>query len=142
MKISTFIGILVVIGVIFFVFASMVNESNSYYGTSIDSENLTGKYDYASSINSSIDPIRKSLETIESEDTGWFTKITAGIAAIPRAVTLLPVMLYSAFSIGGSMITGFFTTLGIPNYILTVALILVLVWGVFKLIEVFQRWQV
>lgn len=142
MKISTFLLILVTVGVVFFLFASMVSEANSYYGTDINSSEWDEEYDYANTINTKITPLKTSLETIETPETGWFIKILAGIAAIPKAVTLLPTLLFSGFSIGSSMFTGFFTILGIPGYILTVVLISITIWGVIKLIEVFQRWSI
>jgi len=141
MKISTFLLILVSVGVVFFLFTSMISEANSYYEIEINSSEWSSQYDYANQINNRIEPLKSSLATIEEPETGWFTKILAGIAAIPKAVTLLPLMLFDSFAIGSSMFTGFFTTLGIPGYILTVILISISVWGIFKLIEVFQRWS-
>ena len=142
MKISTFITILVVIGVIFFLFASMVIESNEYYGSDMNSSEWDEEYDYALQINESVEPLRSSLETIEDEDAGWFTRIAAGIAALPRAVTLVPSVLFDGFQIATSMIGAFFSVLGIPATILIAVSVLVLVWGVIKLIEFFHRYPV
>jgi len=139
MKISTFITILAVVGVVFFLFAQMVAESNEYYEVDINSSDWEGKYNFAGDINESIEPIRSSLETIEDEDAGWFTRIAAGITAIPRAVTLIPSLLFEGFKIAGIMITDFFTVLGVPSFILIVSIILLLIWGIIKLVELFHK---
>jgi predicted PurR-regulated permease PerM len=142
MKISTFVATIVIIGAVFFLFAQMVKEGNSTYSSNINSSEWDTKYDYVNRVNDTIAPIQKSFNDIQDENNGWFTKLTAGITAIPRAIISIPVMLFSAFSIGGGFISGVFTAFGLPVYLLTVALLLLVIWGIFKLIELFGRWQV
>jgi len=142
MKISTLIGILVIVGVIFFIYAMMVNESNSVYPTgNINSSSWNGTYDYVSRVDTAVAPIQQSFQDIE-ESKGWFSFISAGVAGIFRGVTALPTLVFAAFSISGAMFTGFFTAFGLPTYILGAVLVILTVWGLFKLIEIIQRWQI
>jgi len=130
------------VGVIFFVFAQMATEANTKYSTNINNTDWDTKYNYASRVNNTIAPIKTAFENIEDDNVGWFSKLTSGIAAIPRAVIALPVLLFSSFSIGGEMIGNFATTLGIPLFIVNIFLIILIVWGIFKLVEIYQRWSV
>ena len=142
MKISSFIMILLMIGMVFFVFSQMASEANTKYGPKINNTDWETKYNYVSRVNSTISPLKSSFDNIEDDNIGWFSKLTSGIAAIPRAVIALPALLVSSFSIGGEMISNFATALGVPVFILNIFLTALIVWGIFKLIEAFQRWNV
>lgn len=142
MKISTFISILLIVGVVIFIFGMMVQEGEEKYDTDINKSAWQGKYDYTEQINKSITPIMTSFENIQDEDVGWFTKLTAGISAIPKAIMLVPSLLFSSFSLGTNLMTGIFTSIKLPAYLISVAIVMLVVWGLFKLIEVFNRWQV
>jgi hypothetical protein len=128
------------VGVIFFVMASMVSESNDKYGTGINTSLWEGKYEYSSSINSSVTNLSNSINEITNEDKGWLVKIGAGFTGIISAVKLLPALIGNTFVNGGAMINGGFSSLGLPVYIISIFLICLIVWGVTKLIEFFQRW--
>lgn len=141
MKISTYVLLLVCVGAVLFVYASMMSESAQRYPeANINSSEWAGKYDYALEVNKSISPLQNAFAKIQDENTGWFTKLTAGITAIPLAIIELPTLLFKSFSLGGSLITGIFTSFGLPAYFIIVAIILIIVWGIFKLAEVYQRW--
>jgi len=142
MKISTFITALLFVGVIFFVFALAMNEASEKYGEDIDISSWEDKYDYASDINSSIDPLIEEIDKISNEETGWLEKVGAGFTGLISAVLLLPKLVWSSFEITGGLITNGFTPLNIPQYIITVLIIALTIWGVFKLVEFFQRWQI
>lgn len=141
MKISTFIIILLFVGVVLFVMAQMVNEANDKYDTSINTSSWEGKYDYAESVNESVTPIITSINDITSEEKGWLEKVGAGFTGIISAVTLLPALVWSSFTMGGGLMTGGLSSLGVPAYLIMVLILALVVWGVFKLIEFFQRWQ-
>jgi hypothetical protein len=142
MKISTFIAILVIVGAVFFIYAQMVSEANTNYAdANINSGAWNSSYDYSSTINGSVAPLQSSLSQLTNENTGWFSKIAAGIAAIPLAITLLPNLLINGFGIANNMITGFFTVFGLPAYLILVCFLLLTTWGIFKLLEALQRWQ-
>ena len=142
MKISTFITILLFVGVVFFVITLMVTEAEDKYGTDINTTSWEGKYDYAESINESVDPLIGSIDDITNEDKGWLEKVGAGFTGIISAVTLLPALVWNSFAMGGGLITGVFSSIGLPAYLIGVFIIALIVWGVFKLVEFFQRWQV
>jgi hypothetical protein len=150
MKITVFITMLVFVGVILFVMTQMVNEAETNYGISInksvwtnESNQETGnKYDFALTINDSISPMAQDFLTLANEDEGWLTRISSGFTGIVRAVIFLPLIVFQAGMLGGVLITGLGTSLGLPSYLTLVFIILLYTWGAFKLVEFFQRWQV
>lgn len=149
MKLSTLFEILLVVGVVFFIFAMMVNEANDTYsanltltGSSYANGSYSSDYDFATQINATIAPVQGALSDITDTDKGWFSKIVSGITAIPWAVITLPVAIFQSIKIGSTMITGFLALFGIPAYIILVVLIMVVVWAVVKLVELFHRWYV
>jgi hypothetical protein len=143
MNISEFIMIILVLGGFFFIFGLMTQEAQDYYPEAgINDSEWYDKYDYVSDVNSSIYPLKESFDTISDENKGWFSKLTAGIAAIPAAVIAIPSLIFGSLSTGGSIISGTFTTLNIHPYFIVLVGVMILVWAVFKLIEVYNRWQV
>ena len=141
MKLSVYLSSLLVVGVIFFVFATMIDESNSALGTDINNSAWKNQYDYVTSINSTLSPIEAKLKTIDQDDS-WFSRLTAGITAIPYAVITFVVGIFTGFSVGGAIATGFLTMFGFPAYIITVVIMIIISWGVAKLIELLYRWYV
>jgi hypothetical protein len=139
MKISTFIYIMLFVGVIFFVMTSMVNEANSKYNTGINTSQWEGKYDYSESVNLSVSNLSDSINTLSNSDNGWL-KVEAGFTGIISAVKLLPALIGNSFINGGAMITGGFSSIGLPAYLIAIFLIGLTIWGVVKLLEFFQRW--
>ena len=122
--------------------ALMVNEAKDKYETDIDTTLWEGKYNYVESINESVDPLIGAIDDITNEDKGWLEKVGAGFTGIISAVTLLPALVWNSFAMGGGLITGGLSSIGIPAYLIGVFIIALIVWGVFKLVEFFQRWQV
>jgi hypothetical protein len=143
MKISTVVMYIFIVGIVVYTFASMVQEGNSNYPTAhINSSEWDSKYDYVTSLNSTITPLKDRLLTITDAEQGWFTRLAAGIAAIPYAIMLLPSVTLQILIIGGLLITNLFTALGIPVYIIIAVSLMAIVWGIFKLVEFFQRSQI
>ena len=139
MKISTLISVMVMVSAIFFIFSSMVQESNEQYPeVNINSSDWEDRYDYVEDINSSVYPIEEKLKVIQDENAGFFTKIGAGITALPYAIIVVPHATFNSISIASKMIIDFFMVFGLPSYIITIALLLLLVWAIFKLVEFFQ----
>jgi hypothetical protein len=141
MKISTFIYILLFVGIIFFVMASMVSESNAKYNTGINTSLWEGKYDYSTSINNNMTGFVTSLDDIANPDKGWLAKIGAGFTGIISAVMLLPRLMWSSFTMSGGLINGVGTSIGLPAYIISIFIIALIIWGVFSLINFYQRWN-
>jgi hypothetical protein len=135
--------VILVISGFFFIFGLMSEETKIYYPeANLNDSAWAGKYDYVDSINESIAPLQNSFNKIQDENVGWFSKLTSGIAAIPAAVIAIPTLLFGSFITGGAVITGTFTTLKIHIYFIVLVCVMIVVWGIFKLIEMYNRWQV
>lgn len=142
MKISAVVTFIAVIGGLFFIFALMTSEGNQNFPeANIDSSNWSTQYDYTARINDSVAPLQSSFEKIQDPDTGWFKAIALGITALPFALTLIPSILFQSFGYAGSLFTGFFSVFNLPKALLLVGIIVMFLWGVFKLVEIYQRWQ-
>jgi hypothetical protein len=139
MKLSTFLMTLLVVGAVFYVFAAMIDESNTNLGTDINSSAWKDKYDYASNIQNLTAPIETKLKVLDS-DEAWYSKIAAGLSAVPYALITFVIGMFAGFSIGGTMATGFLTAFAIPSYIIGVVIIMIVTWGITKLIEAIYRW--
>ncbi len=141
MKISTFVTILLFVGVIFFIMATMVHEANDKYDININTTLWEGKYDYVQQVNTSVNPLISSVNDIANEDKGWFEKVGAGFTGIIAAVKLLPALVWNTFTMGGGLMNGGLSSIGLPTYLITVFILGLIIWGIFKLIEFFQRWN-
>jgi len=150
MKISTFVTMLIVVGIVLFVMTQMVNEAEDQYGVEINQSawvdesdtSKTSKYDFAGEVNDSIWPMGQDFLTLANEDEGWLTRIASGFTGIVRAVIFLPVIVFTAGIMGGKLIVGLGTSVGVPSYLTLVFVILLYIWGVFALLKFFQRWDV
>jgi hypothetical protein len=143
MKISTMIGIFVIIGMLLATFALMTQEAKTYHpSANISDSDWAGKYDYVDDVNRTVAPLKATFEQIEDENTGWFTKITAGIVAIPRAVIAFVSVALSSIIMGGALVTGTLSTFGLPAYFIFGICVVMFIWLMAKLIEIYQRWQV
>jgi len=143
MKISSLIMYLLMVGVVFFSFALISTDINNYYPeTAINSSEWDGEYDYVQRLNDSVNPLKEKYEVIEDEEQGWYTKLWAGISAIPYAVILFPRVLFSGLAIGSEAFSNFLYALAIPSYIILALLIGMMIWAMFKLLEFFQRSKV
>ena len=143
MKLSTYLQIFLIIAGFMFIFGLMAQESKENYpDANINDSAWVGKFDYSGEINDSIQPVKTALENIGDEEKGWFVKILSGIAAIPSAVIGMASLILGSFVHGGAIITGSLTILAIPATIIAIILIMILVWGIIKLVEIYQRWQI
>lgn len=144
MKISTLVGFLLIVSAVFFIYALMVSEANDMFGThsgfdEINSSEWDSQYDMVGAVNATITPLETKFKVITDPEEGFFTKLTAGIAAIPYAIMLVPQVLFNTVYLAGVMIVSFATFLNIPPYIQILVVVMTLVWGIFKLLEYFQR---
>ena len=142
MNISTFVGMMLVVGIIMFTVFQMTNEAESNYNITINKSDWEGKYDFATDINDEIEPIKNSIDTLQNQDTGWLTKIGVSFTGLIAAITFLPKMLWAVITLSTGLATGLGIALAIPAYIITVIIIMLIAWGVFKLIEFYQRWKI
>lgn len=142
MKISTFVSMMLIVGVILFVVFQMINESEANYGIDINQSEWEDKYDFASDVNNEVQPIKDSIDNIQNQESGWLERVGSGFTGIIAAVTFLPSMLWSILTLSTGLVTGLGVALAIPAYLISVGIIMLIVWGVFKLIEFYQRWVV
>lgn len=143
MKLSTFIMMFLIIAGFMFVFGLMSSEAKTYYpNATINDSAWVGKYDFSEEINSSTAPLIESLEDIQNEETGWFSSVLSGIVAVPKAVIGLAKLFLGSFSHGSSIITGTLFTLGISATLVAIIIIMIIVWGIMKLIAIYQRWNI
>lgn len=143
MKLSTLIMILLAVTGYFVVFGLMSDEARNYYpDAQINDSAWNGQYNYTQNVSASIEPLEDAIKNLGDENTGWFSKIISGIAAIPYAVIAIPSLIFSALSTGTIMLGSFVYTLNVNPYILILASLMILVWIIIKLIEIYQRWQI
>lgn len=142
MKISTLITILLMVGVFIFVVVSMLIETEDNYDVEINKSAWQDQYDFANDVNESIYPIKESIDGITDEESGWLERVGSGFTGIVAAVTFLPTMVWDLGRMGGNLVSGIGTVLHLPSYMIFVFVLMLLVWGVIKLIEFFQRWNV
>jgi len=143
MKLSTYLQIFLVIAAFMFIFGLMAEESKANYPEAdINDSAWAGKFDYSTEINNSVKPVQTALENIGDEEKGWFVKILSGIAAIPAAVIGIASLILGSFVHGGAIITGSLAILAIPAAIIAIIIIMIVVWGIIKLVEIYQRWQI
>jgi uncharacterized membrane protein len=138
MKMAAFFMVLALVGAIFFTFLTFANEMNVQYGNENNSINTTAwdnEYDYEDSLNSTIGPLKSRWDLIEDDNKGFFTRISAGITAIPYVLILVPSALFQGITTGSALFVGFFTALAIPGKIISITVLILLMWAVFKLVE-------
>lgn len=140
MKISTFVIFFLFVSAIFFMFSMMYNEGNQQFSDiNASSAEWNATYDYYSELNETFTPLETKFKTIQDEDAGWFSKLTAGISAIPYAVIIFPQAVFGGLAIGSTITTGFLVALAIPGYLILLALLGFLIWGIIKLVELFTQ---
>lgn len=141
MKFSSFFFFLLFVSAIFSLYALMYQEGNQQFGeVNASSSEWNDSYDYVESLNASISPLEKKFKTIQDEDAGWFSKLTSGITAIPYAVIIFPQVVFGGLEMAGDVSMGFLVALAIPGYIISIILLGLLVWGVIKLVEQFNKY--
>lgn len=140
MKISTFVMLILIISGVFFTYAEIVREANQNFDEQyLNSSEWEENYDFIDDINETYYPIEQKLKKIQDEDEGWFSKLTEGITALPYAILIIPQSVFGSLVFGSKIIVSFLTAMSIPAKIVTLGLVMLLVWGVFKLIEFFNK---
>lgn len=133
---------ILVVGGILFIMQSMITDGSNAYDVPVNTSAWQSQYDYVNQTNETIAPLTEAFNKIGDENNGWFTKLTAGISAIPKAIILIPQLLFDSFASTGSIMTGFATSLNLPQQLIILIGVMLLVWGIIKLVEMYQRWSV
>jgi len=143
MKLSQFLIFVVAVAGMFFIFGLMSQEASvDYPDSNINDSEWLGKYDYSEQINESITPLQTAVSNIGDDNKGWFSQVTSGIIAIPTAIIALPTLFFQTVANGGRIVAGTFTTLKIPSQLVTIVLIMIFIWIIFKLVEIYNKWQI
>lgn len=143
MRAMTIIYLVVVIAAFMSIFGSFKNDINAQYGTTpqeqINASKWENRFDFSPQINSSINSLKEKFDTITDTEQSWFTRIGAGIVAIPYAVVIFPLVIFDGFSNFGAILTGLSSDFYVENGLIAMILIYLTILGVQKLLEFFQR---
>lgn len=138
MKFSDIAMLILVISGVFAVLGLAINDySNAYPEVEINQTRLD-KYNQADEIEDRIAPLKNSWEQIQNEDKGW-KKFVTGLAAIPNVIIAFPAIVFSVFSIAGSVLTDGAKDLVVPLVVIGIILTMVTVYLLFKLVGWWQR---
>lgn len=144
MNTTTVLEFIVMIGLVFFLIGLFVSNINNSYQTVNDNEiNQSlwqGKYDYNEEVNQSLGNVKEKFDKITDSETGFFTKLTAGIS-IPFAVLMLPALIFDSLKNLTSFAVDALAILGIPPYIMVIVSILFMIWIIKRLLEYFSGGQ-
>ncbi|MBA7490712.1 hypothetical protein ES702_01255 [subsurface metagenome] len=139
MKSSGYITIILMVGLCFAIVGSVVNDFEIQYPAIDVNTSWSGKYDYTSGINESISGLKDKFDIIADEDEGWFSKLTAGISAIPKAIVIVPLVMFKTISYGLIILVEVGTEIGIPSFVTVFATIGIFTIVVFKLVAFWHR---
>lgn len=105
--------------------------------------NSSFKEDYsgrAAEINATFAPLVADINEVGSSD-GWIDTLGDGSTVIAKVFLSLPVLLLSTLRSATSDMSTMLTNIGIPNELVLVAMVLLLLFGVFKVIEMIRRYN-
>ncbi len=139
MKISSYILIILMVGLIFSVVASIISDFETQYPEITINKSWEEKYSYIDEINESVISLKEKFDIIGDEDIGWFSKLTAGITAIPIAIVTVPVVLFKTVSYGIIIITSLGEEIGIPAFVIYFAIVAIIIIIVFALVSFWHR---
>lgn len=143
MKASSVLYFILIVAGFMTIFALFANDMNTQYddpGTHrVNISAWEGKYNYSDTVNGSVGRLKSNFDTITDTDKSWFTKIGAGIVAIPYAVILYPLAIFDGLSSFGNILTSMASAIGVPPPLIYIGLIFLVVFAVNKMLEFFQR---
>lgn len=140
MKGTTIFFIILFIGLFMVIFSDFkTGLNNGYSDNQINASSWEGKYDKTVEVNSSVGKLKDKFDTITDTEKSWFTRISAGIVAIPYAVIIFPLAIFEGFTSFGGIVTDMGTELKIKASLISIALIILIVYAVKGLLEFFQR---
>ncbi len=139
MKLSAFILLILVVGLSFSLVGSIIHDFETQYPDVDVNTTWEDDYDYAERINTSVYGIRKEFAIIGDEDTGWFSKIAAGITAIPKAIIAVPVVLFQTIGYAINIISDIPNIIGVPSYVIYTGIVALIVVVLFGLVSFWHR---
>jgi hypothetical protein len=138
MRGTEYVFLVIMIGIFSMVMSSFATDLNTVYtDTHIDTSNFS-QYNDFQDVTDHANKTFEKFKTLGNDEKSWFQKIGAGIVAIPYAVISFPIMLGMAFItltkfMGGGLVGW------IPASIIFAMLAMLIVEGVRRLLEFFQR---
>lgn len=147
MKLSGYVLIFLLVGIVFISWNLLIEDfEKNYVETGISnvsgvSSNYTDKFDYSDSINDSIGPMFVSFQEL-GDDAEWYEKLIATGFAIPKIIIGFPIAIATIAINSINGLTLFFNILGIPEVIVIAAMIGLIVYIVFKFVELWRSYPV
>ena len=147
MKLSEYILMFLLVGIVFISWNLLIQDfEENYVETGISnvsgvSSNYTNKFDYSDSINDSIGPMFIEFQEL-GDDAKWYEKLIAVGMAVPKVIIGLPVAIATIVINSIVGLTLFFNILGIPLVIIIPSMIGIIVYVVFKFVELWRSYPV
>lgn len=138
MRATEYLFFVVMIGVFIWIVVAGADSLNKAYSENpVDTTNFTGNYNQIETIQKDANESYSNFQKLGSTETSWFSKIGAGIVAIPYAVAKFPIMVVNAHGALTSMIT---YSLGfLPAVIILAIFTFLIIEAVRRFLEFYQR---
>lgn len=139
MRGTDYLIFVVIIGIVASLVTLGITEFNAMpVGEPIDIVNLTDTYDYTESINEKVNDSLVVFQTLGDDDASWFSKVSAGIVAIPKVVIGYPILIIFGVAKFTTMVVGALTGV-IPQSILYGLIVIVGIIILRGFMEFFQH---
>ena len=139
MRATDYLILVVVIGIVASWITLGVTEFNqSSAGTPINVSNLTNSYDDMENINTKVNESLEVFQKLGDDDASWFSKISAGIVAIPKVVIGFPILIMTGVASFTGMVVTALTGV-IPPAILYGLLAIIGIIILRRFMEFFQK---
>lgn len=141
MKISTLIYTMLIISIVSISLFYLEEENNkiNYEINNISANISVPVFDYSQDIKDKTEKLENSLSSLTDPEKSFFSKLGAGIMAIPYALIMLPSVILETGQNFYEIIISLGENIGIPESIIRVILIFISVVIIFKLIEIIGK---
>ena len=140
MKISEYVIIVLLIGMSFTAFGSILLDLETQYpDVEINKTSWEGEYNYSDAINDSASELKADIEKI-GDDTatgGW--QVFSAIVAIPKAVLNTVKILFFSIAFGMDIFSGILDTIGVPPFVTAVGTVIIIIVVLFAAISFYHR---
>jgi len=141
MRLSSYILVVLTIGLCFALVGYVVNDFEVYYPDINVDTAWEDDYDYVNEINSSMGGVQEKFDKIADEDIGWFSQITTGIVAIPIVIIAMPVVIFKTIKYAILIFSSVATNIGIPPFVQLFGTLAIIIVITFALISFWHRWR-
>ncbi len=144
MKLSSAIMLLILISFVFVAWGILVNDfEDNYIDTNISSatpinETFLQDFDTSVELNDTMQPIFEGFQVIATEE-GFLDKLFDLAVIIPLAIIRIPGVIFNQLVILISLISRFSELINIPVPIITIAIIGMFMWILFKLVAFWRK---